>query len=80
MTVKLLVYPPASRLFSETRYHETQKLEELENGKILCTLTVSDSPEFRTWLLGWGSQVEVVEPEELRESIIVELKEAVERY
>lgn len=79
-TVKLLVYPPASRLFQETRYHETQKLEELENGKILCTLTVSDSPEFRTWLLGWGSRVEVVEPVELREAIKEELKKSFRRY
>jgi|GEM_PF-764944 len=80
MAVKLLVYPPASRLFRETRYHETQKLEELENGKILCTLTVSDSPEFRAWLLGWGSRVEVVEPEELRAGIKEELVKSVERY
>ena len=74
MTVKLLVYPPASRLFRETRYHETQKLQEREDGKLCCTLTVSDSPEFRAWLLGWGSQVEVLEPAELREGVRGELE------
>ncbi|MEW5920379.1 MAG: WYL domain-containing transcriptional regulator [Bacillota bacterium] len=80
MTVKLLVYPPASRLFRETRYHETQELQELEDGKICCTLTVSDSPEFRTWLLGWGSQVEVLEPEGLRKGIGEELNKALNNY
>ena len=78
--VKILVYLPAARLFRETRYHETQKLEELEDGRLYCTLTVYDSPEFRNWLLGWGSQVEVMEPGELREGIREELQESVERY
>ncbi len=80
MTVKILVYPPASRLFRETRYHETQKLEDLEDGKLFCTFMVSDTPEFRTWLLRWGSQMEVVEPVELREGIKKELQKCLERY
>jgi predicted DNA-binding transcriptional regulator YafY len=78
--VKIMVYPPAARLFRETRYHETQELEELEDGKLSCTLTVYDSPEFRSWLLGWGSQVEVLEPAELREEIKEELQESLGRY
>ena len=78
--VKILVYPPAARLFRETRYHETQELEELAGGRLYCTLTVYDSPEFRSWLLGWGSQVEVVEPAELREGIKGELQESLARY
>ncbi|RJX27675.1 MAG: transcriptional regulator [Dethiobacter sp.] len=77
---KILVYPPAARLFRETRYHETQELEELEDGKLSCTFKVPDTPEFRTWLLGWGSQVEVLEPAGLRKRIVVELNEALARY
>lgn len=80
MAIKLLVYPPASRLFRETRYHETQELQEREDGTLCCTLTVSDSPEFRTWLLGWGSQLEVLAPAELREGIKEELQASLERY
>ena len=78
--VKILVYPPAARLFRETRYHETQELEELEGGRLYCTLTVYDSPEFRSWLLGWGSQVEVLEPAKLRDGIKEELVKSVQLY
>jgi predicted DNA-binding transcriptional regulator YafY len=78
--VKILVYPPAARLFRETHYHDTQELEELEDGKLSCTFKVPDTPEFRTWLLGWGSQVEVVEPPELREGVKEELVKSVQLY
>jgi predicted DNA-binding transcriptional regulator YafY len=33
------------------------------------TLTVFQTPELVTWILGWGEKVEVLEPRELREAI-----------
>ncbi len=78
--VKLLVYPPATRLFQESSYHDSQKLQKLQDGKMHCFLTVPNTPEFRSWLLGWGKQVEVVEPLPLREEIRKELQESLGRY
>ncbi len=78
--VKIYVDPPLTRLFLETSYHESQEIEELSAGKICCSFVVYDSPEFRTWLLGWGRYIEVIEPEKLRAEIKEELRESLKKY
>jgi len=78
--VRFLVNPPESRFFFETAYHHSQQIKELPDGKIACTFTVYNSPEIKKWLLGWGKQVEVLEPEELREEIKQELTETIKSY
>jgi predicted DNA-binding transcriptional regulator YafY len=80
VVVRFLVHPPASRFFRETSYHHSQKVEELTDGKIACTLTVYNSPEIKSWLLSWGKQVEVLEPQELREEMREELQTSLGRY
>ncbi len=80
IAVKLLVYPPVSRYFIETCYHQSQKVESIENGKIHCYFKCCDTPEFRSWLLGWGKGVEVLEPLTLRESVKNELRESLGNY
>lgn len=80
ITVRLHVDPPMARLFLETSYHESQEIQQLPAGKLCCTLTVYDSPEFRTWLLGWGRNIEVIEPQELREGIEEELRASLRKY
>ncbi len=80
MKVKLHIDPPLARLFLETSYHGSQELEELAAGKICCRFIVYNSPEFRTWLLGWGRHVEVIEPAELRAEIKEELRESLKKY
>ncbi len=72
--VKLLIFPPVSRLFEEARYHESQQVEKVENDNIICSFEVNDSPEFRNFLLGWGKSVKVLEPKKLRKEIKEELE------
>lgn len=57
---------------SEGSYQETP----LEDGKLKVTLLVRDLATVRKLILRLGSAVEVIEPEELRQSIIVEIIEA----
>jgi predicted DNA-binding transcriptional regulator YafY len=78
--VRFLVYPPASRFFRESSYHHSQNVEEIADGKIICSLTVYNSPEIKSWLLSWGKQVEVLEPKELREEIKQELQAGLGKY
>jgi len=46
---------------------DDQIIEEQEDGHILLSATVQDTNELRWWLLGFGAQVEVLEPPEFRE-------------
>ncbi|MBS3948517.1 MAG: transcriptional regulator [Dethiobacter sp.] len=80
VSVRFLVYPPASRFFRESCYHRSQQVQDLDDGQIVCTLTVYNSPELKSWLLSWGKQVEVLEPQALREEIKEELQAGLGRY
>jgi predicted DNA-binding transcriptional regulator YafY len=80
IVVKICVYPPATRYFLESSYHDSQEIQEHPNGKITCTLKTYNTPEFKSWLLSWGSQVEVLEPTDLREEIKQELLESLGKY
>ena len=77
--VRLRFRAVAARIVTERRYHSTQALYPLpprEDGEeqIDMTLTVPQCPEFKSWVLGWGSKVEVLEPASLREYILGEAK------
>ncbi len=78
--IKLLAHHPASLLFLETSYHSSQRVCRQPDGSVLVSLTTSDTPEFRSWLLSWGSKVEVLEPISMRSEIKKELLAGLERY
>jgi predicted DNA-binding transcriptional regulator YafY len=56
----------------ERIWHPTQTIRELGDGRIELALDVADTVEVRRWLLGFGGDVEVLEPASLREAIVRE--------
>lgn len=67
-TIRLVVrfMAAAAAHLRETALSEDQKLTE--EGDMVCVkATVIDSPQLRWWLKGFGDQVEVLEPADLRE-------------
>jgi predicted DNA-binding transcriptional regulator YafY len=50
----------------ETRWHPTEIVEPAEDGSLDWRATVAGTVEIRSWILGWGAQVEVLAPAELR--------------
>ena len=58
----------AARLIGERVWHSTQKLAPDPEGLIL-EMRAGLSPDLRQWLLGWGGEAEVLEPEELRTDV-----------
>jgi predicted DNA-binding transcriptional regulator YafY len=55
----------AERLIGERVWHATQKLTRDARGLVL-EMRAGLSPDLRQWLLGWGAEAEVLEPDELR--------------
>ena len=53
----------------ETALAEDQELAE-EGDAVCVRATVIDSPQLRWWLMGFGDQVEVLEPASLREEFV----------
>ena len=55
-----------TRSVKRRRWHKTQAFEDREGGGIDMTLVVAGVEELKNWILSFGSNVEVVEPDSLR--------------
>jgi CRISPR-associated endonuclease/helicase Cas3 len=64
----------------ETRWHRSQTIEELEDGYVIWRAKVAEVQEMIPWVRGWGADCEVLEPEELRETLIRESRKLAEIY
>ena len=51
---------------TESKLSKDQKTTIQDDGKILVEASVADTMELRWWLLGFGGQVEILEPKNLR--------------
>ncbi len=56
----------AAHHLAERPLSEDQSLKDLGDGKAELAATVNDTAELRWWLLAFGAQVEVLEPDDLR--------------
>lgn len=66
--LKLLVQPWLARHLEERKLSDDQSIEEIEEG-FLVEASVIETAQLKWWLLGLETQVEVLEPESLRQSI-----------
>jgi proteasome accessory factor B len=58
--------PEAAGRAREKLWHKTQTTELERDGSLLLRMELSDLREVKRWILSWGAECEVVEPEELR--------------
>ena len=58
-----------ARYVAERQWHPSQVVSLLLTGELEMCLRVPLSPELRRWILGYGKDVEVLEPRSLREDI-----------
>ncbi len=80
VTVRARFSPYQSRWIRERRYHASQQIEEQPNGGLILTLRVAGLAEVQRWLMSFGAEVEVLEPESLRLSITDHAKKVVTIY
>ena len=66
--VVLKFHPRVAYRIHESRWHRSeQPIEELDNGYIIWRAKIAEPKEMLNWIRGWGSDVEVLAPESLRE-------------
>jgi len=53
----------------EKKWHRSQKLRNLNDGGVDLELTLSSLVEIERWVLSWGGDAQVLEPEELARNI-----------
>jgi WYL domain len=69
VTVRVLFSKAVARYIAERLWHPSQKLRELDDGRLEVTLRVADTLEVRRWILGYGVHAEALEPATLREAL-----------
>jgi len=72
--------PAIATLVTETTWHPTERVTHEADGSVLWRARVPGTIEIRRWILGWGAQVEVVEPRGLRDEVAAILRQAAARY
>jgi proteasome accessory factor B len=69
-----------ARNVAEVQWHPTQRCTFEAAGSLLYEVRISGLQEITWWILGYGDQVEVLEPLELRDLIAQRLQQALRKY
>lgn len=72
--------PAAAVRAAESHPVPGRTVEQTANGGLRMEMTLPSLLDFLPWVLGWGPDVRVVEPPELRERVIESLKRASANY
>ena len=67
--IKLEFKPKVAHNVAEVRWHNTQKVSFKKDGSAMLEFRVDGLGEISWWILGYGDQVEVLEPKILREKV-----------
>jgi predicted DNA-binding transcriptional regulator YafY len=67
--VRIRFRPSAAPFVAEREWHETQELSTARDGSVVLAMRVADTLELKRWVLSFGSEAEVLEPDALREKI-----------
>ncbi len=78
--VVLRFHPRVAHRVLETRWHRSEQTEEQPDGSLLWRARVAEPQEMLPWIRGWGADVVVVEPAELRERMVGEARRLAEAY
>jgi len=68
--IELIFEKEIAPVIAENLWHESQKSEELGDGRLRLNLNTVISPELENWILSWGNQVIVESPENLKGQIL----------
>ncbi len=69
----------ASRVLEAT-WHPSQRVSSEPDGSLVWRARVSGTIEIRLWILSWGSDVEVLDPADLRDDVAATHRLAAARY
>lgn len=74
ITVELKFNKPTAVWAKDRIWHPSQQVTPLKNGQLVMVLQVADTRELLGWILSFGSGVQVLKPEALKQSVREEAK------
>lgn len=78
--VKVRFSSAAARYVEEGCWHPSQRLTRQKDGSLVAEFRLSTTEEIKRWILSFGEEAEVLEPEGLREEMARELHTLLRRY
>jgi predicted DNA-binding transcriptional regulator YafY len=78
--VKVRISPGWARWVGEKVWHESQKVTKLSNGSLEITFRVAGLDEIKRWILSFGPEAAVLEPEKLKEMVRKDLAKNLTQY
>jgi predicted DNA-binding transcriptional regulator YafY len=73
--VELLFSKKVAAWVKDKLWHASQETFPMKDGRLRITLKVADTDELVGWILSFGSQVKVIQPDGLREKVKEEAKQ-----
>lgn len=68
------------RRVGEERWHPSQRTERDAEGRLIWTAEIDEPQEMLPWIRGWGADCEVLEPVELRNTVIGDVRRQLITY
>jgi CRISPR-associated endonuclease/helicase Cas3 len=78
--VALRFSPRAAGRVGETRWRPGERVEPCADGGLIWRAQIAEPLEMLPWIRGWGADVEVLAPENLRDHVAQEMRSAAEIY
>jgi len=72
--------PAVARYVQESQWHASQKLTKQRDGSLLADFCLDDTAEIKSWIMSFGRNAVVLEPEKLRSEITAELQLLLKSY
>ncbi len=72
--------PQKAHFIRERQWHPTQQIEEREDGSLVLRMKTTGLVEVKNWVLQFGSNARVLEPESLCEDCVAEIEDMLEVY
>ena len=70
--IRIWFSPKVAGYVQEQTWHESQNIESLDDGSIIFELMVAGIEEIKHWIMSWGRNAKVLEPEILQDEIRAE--------
>lgn len=64
----------------ESIWHPEQTIQDLPDGGCIWQAEIAEWKEMLPWVRGWGSDVQVLQPEEMKDEVIDHIKRSSKRY
>ncbi len=78
--VALKFHPRVAHRVRETQWHRSEEVEEQPDGSLIWRARVAEVQEMIPWVRGWGADVEVLAPQELRRALVNEARKLADVY